>query len=67
MILWRNIEDKWVYLSSSGGIGGDVQVKLSEEIKRYAFPLTLDNEKEAIHVSLSFLDIGKKEITLFEI
>jgi hypothetical protein len=62
---WRNIEDKWVYLSSSGGIGGNVQVKLSEEIKRYALPfLAPENEKEAIQVSLSFLDIGKKEITL---
>jgi hypothetical protein len=62
---WRNIEDKWVYLSSSGGIGGDVRVKLSEEIKRYALPfLAPENEKEAILTSLSFLKIGKKEITL---
>jgi hypothetical protein len=62
---WRNIEDKWVYLSSSGGIGGDVQVKLSEEIKRYALPfLAPENDKEAILTSLSFLEIGKKEITL---
>jgi hypothetical protein len=62
---WRNIEDKWVYLSSTGGIGGDVQVKLSREIKRYALPfLAPTNEKEAIQLSLSFLGIGKKEITL---
>ena len=61
---WRNIEDKWVYLSSSGGIGDYVQVKLSREIKRYALPSTLENEKEAIETSLSFLEIGKKEITL---
>jgi len=62
---WRNIEDRWVYLSSNGGIGGNVQVKLPREIKRYALPfLAPDNEKEAIEASLSFLDIGKKEITL---
>lgn len=62
---WREINNNWCYLSGSGAIGTDnITVKLSKELQRYSLPLILESEIEAIKISLSFLDIGKWEITL---
>jgi hypothetical protein len=62
---WREIDGKWVYLSSRGGIGtNNVSVKLPQELQRYNLPLEPKNEIEAIKTSLSLLDIGKRKITL---
>jgi hypothetical protein len=63
---WRKIQDgNWVYLSGGGAVGNDkTHVKLSNELVRYSLPTTVDNEIEAIKASLSFLDIGEREITL---
>jgi len=61
---WRKINGQWAYLSNAGAIGTDgVNVKLSRELARYSLPLEPENEKQAIRASLSFLDIGKKEVT----
>lgn len=62
---WREINGDWNYLSGSGALGTDnITVKLSKELQRYNLPLKVENESEAIKTSLSFLDIGKREITL---
>jgi hypothetical protein len=62
---WREIDGTWVFLSAGGGIGTDnVTVKLSPEMSRYALPLQPENELEAIRASLSFLDIGNRDVTL---
>jgi len=62
---WREINGQWIYLSESGAIGTDnISVKLSKELQRYNLPLKPEDELEAIKTSLSFLNIGKKEITL---
>ncbi|MCP4367308.1 MAG: DUF927 domain-containing protein [Deltaproteobacteria bacterium] len=52
------------YLSGNGALGADNwQVELPLELKRYALPLTVENEREAIEASLSFLEIGKEKVT----
>lgn len=62
---WREINGQWYFLTAGGGIGGDsINVKLSSELSRYNLPLKPENEKEAIKISLSFLDIGNLEVTL---
>lgn len=63
---WRNIAGQWSYLSNAGAIGlEDVNVKLSRELERYNLPSIVDtDETEAINTSLSFLEIGKHEVTL---
>jgi hypothetical protein len=62
---WREINYNWAYLTGSGAIGTDnISVRLSKELQRYNLPLKVENEIEAIKTSLSFLDIGKREITL---
>ncbi|HPL97324.1 MAG TPA: hypothetical protein PKY71_07250 [Smithellaceae bacterium] len=61
---WRYEGGLWFYLTSSGAIGKEgVNVRLSRENLRYRLPLAPEREKEAIAASLSFLQIGKKEIT----
>lgn len=76
---FREIKGQYVYLHAGGAIGSppgsNISVKLTKELKKYIlppYPLTnqeraadfLENEKEALKVSFSFLDIGKREITL---
>lgn len=62
---WRCVEGEWVYLTALGGIGaGNVSVRLPLELQKYAIPLHPDEEREAILTSLSFLELGKKEIVL---
>jgi len=64
---WRQIDNKWVYLTGNGAIGADnVSVELSRELQKYNLPLEVigkEKETESIMTGLSFLDIGKKEIT----
>jgi len=62
---WRQIQNSWCYLTAGGAIGAEnISVKLPKELQRYNLPLNSENEAEAIRKSLSFLEIGKKEITL---
>lgn len=62
---WRKINGQWAYLHAGGAIGAEgVEVRLSRELERYCLPEKPENEMEAINASLSFLDIGKLEITL---
>ncbi|MEI6610717.1 MAG: CHC2 zinc finger domain-containing protein [Deltaproteobacteria bacterium] len=62
---WRESNGKWVYLSNAGGVGGEnIAVRLSPELSRYSLPLQPVNETEAIRASISFLELGKREITL---
>jgi len=62
---WREINGEMAYLTSIGAIGAkNVQVKLSHDLQRYCLPLIPEQETEAIQASLSFLDLGKREITL---
>ena len=62
---WRTVNGNRVYLSHGGAIGGDnINVQLSRELSRYNLPSKPENEIEAIRTSLSFLDIGNREVTL---
>lgn len=76
---FREINGAYVYLHAGGAIGSppgsNVSVKLTKELKRYIlppYPLTnqeraadfLRDEKDALEVSFSFLDIGNRAITL---
>jgi hypothetical protein len=62
---WRKINNRWVYLTASGGIGAEnITVSLPRELQRYSLPLLPENEVEAIRASLSFLDIAEGKITL---
>ena len=62
---WRQIDGNWGYLTFGGAIGiENVLVDLPPELQRYHLPLSPENEKEAILASLSFLDIGKREVIL---
>lgn len=62
---WRELSDNYVYLTAGGSIGDEnIRIKLPKELERYSLPFKPENEREAIGLSLSFLDIGKKSITL---
>ncbi len=62
---WRKINGQWAYLHAGGAIGAEsVEVRLSRELERYCLPEKPENEMEAINASLSFLDMGKLEVTL---
>lgn len=62
---WREENKNKIFLSHGGAIGGDdIKVQLSKELSRYSLPSHPENEIEAIRTSLSFLDIGKHEVTL---
>lgn len=64
---WREINGVWVYLAGTGAIGGDdsILTHIPKELGRYHMPAHVEPsiEKEAIQTSLSFLDVGKPEIT----
>ena len=64
---WRQIGNEWFYLTGSGAIGAEnVSVELSRELRKYNLPLetiSKEDEIESIQAGLSFLDIGKKEVT----
>ncbi|KFN39999.1 hypothetical protein KN63_00755 [Smithella sp. F21] len=76
---WKFIKGKPYFLHGAGAVGAepgmDISVKLDTEIQRYSLPLPppLDKQEEAadflelerrgLETSLTFLDIGKREIT----
>ena len=62
---WRQIGGSWAYLHAGGAVGAEhVSVRLPHEYQRFRLPALPENEADAIKTSLSFLDIGKHEITL---
>ena len=62
---WRQINGSWAYLHAGGAVGAEnVSVRLPHEYQRFRLPALPENETEAIKTSLSFLDIGRHEITL---
>lgn len=61
---WRMINNCLVYLSGSGGIGGEAKVKLARELERYSLPTELENEEEALKISLEMLDIAPIDFTI---
>ena len=62
---WRQINKEWVYLSNSGAIGADnICVRLPRGLQRYSLPQVPENELGAIKESLTFINIGNREITL---
>ncbi|MBI5193557.1 MAG: hypothetical protein HZA08_08980 [Nitrospirae bacterium] len=63
---WKKINNEWVYLSGGGAIGSakDVNVSLPQNFHRYNLPKQSENEVEAIRISLSFLELADREITL---
>lgn len=66
---WRKIGDNWCYLHADGCIGAaNTAVKLPSELMRYSLPLSPfpqpDSERESIDTSLSFLDIGRRNVTI---
>lgn len=71
---WRDLFGKPVYLHGGGAIGSDggVSIRLPEGLEKYHFPTPLPREdanqaknlRAAIEAALSFLNLGKKRITL---
>jgi hypothetical protein len=62
---WRQVNGSWAYLHADGAVGAEnVSVRLAPEYKRFSLPATPENEADAIKTSMSFLEIGKREITL---
>ena len=62
---WKEINDNLVFLSHESTIGGsDIDVQLAKDSARYSIPATPVNEQSAIRTSLSFLEIGKHDVTL---
>lgn len=69
---WRTINERPLYLHGGGAVGADagISIKLPEGLERYALPAPPEKSeqaetiREAIQTSLSFLDIGKREIML---
>jgi hypothetical protein len=62
---WKEIDGNYVYLSNGGAIGYDnINVELSQELKRYSLPLIPERETKALKAALSFIGIGKKSITI---
>jgi hypothetical protein len=62
---WRSINGAWAYLHAGGAVGAEnVSVRLAPEYQRFRLPAAPENEGEAIKTSLSFLDMGKREVTL---
>jgi hypothetical protein len=64
---WRQVKGKWEYLMANGALGSEaIDVELPGEfleMGRYCLPSTPEDEIEAIKTSLSFLHIGRSEIT----
>ncbi|HVN96466.1 MAG TPA: DUF3854 domain-containing protein [Syntrophorhabdaceae bacterium] len=64
---WREVKGSRYYLMANGAIGGEgIDVDLPGEfleMGRYCLPRTVEYETEAIRVSLSFLHIGKPDVT----
>jgi hypothetical protein len=61
---WRQVNGVWAYLTAAGAIGADnILVTLPRTLERYGLPLAPKQELEAIEASLSFLDLGRHEIT----
>ncbi|MBF0554924.1 MAG: DUF927 domain-containing protein [Nitrospirae bacterium] len=62
---WCKNDGDNVFLTNKGAIGGgDIDVKLPDDIRRYNIPQTPIDEMIAVKTSLSFIEIGPKEITL---
>jgi hypothetical protein len=62
---WREVDGEYIYLTAAGAIGdADISVELPKELQRYSLPLDIKDEAKAIKTSLSFLGIGKREITI---
>jgi len=62
---WRKINENMFFLSHGSAIGGDnVDVQLAKETARYSIPAVPEEEILAIKTSLSFLDIGNRDVTL---
>lgn len=76
---WRFINNKWLFLNGNGAVGADqsddIKIKLDTETSKYSFPIPPPStsqeevaefskkEIEGLQVSLTFLNIGKKEVT----
>ncbi|MCP5003682.1 MAG: hypothetical protein GY941_06975 [Planctomycetes bacterium] len=61
---WREVDNEWFYLTGNGAIGAtNLLVELTRENERYQLPTAVINETAAINASLSFLDIGDKNVT----
>ena len=61
---WRKIKGSWVYLHAGGAIGSDeVEVEISDRLRRYTLPGSKGDMREAIRASLSLLNLGPKAVT----
>jgi len=62
---WTNDEGKYVYLSSSGGLGAiDVVVDLENGLENYRLPIEIPDPVAAMQASLRFLDVGPYSVTI---
>lgn len=63
---WRHIGGQWYYLHAGGALGGEgIEVELeSEALRRYTLPSKVENEVEAVRLSLGLLDIAPLEVTV---
>ncbi len=61
---WRTINGQPVFLTSSGAIGGDAQIQLSTELKRYRLPPNPEGLREAMQASLRLLEVAPLAVTV---
>ena len=60
---WRKIKDSWVFLHSKGAVGTeDVDVEISDRLRKYILPENTGDIKKALEASLSLLELGPKGI-----
>lgn len=62
---WRQIDGKWIYLTSNGAVGREgCEVDLSPELERYRLPNTVEDLIGAMRTSLSLLKVAPYRVTV---
>ena len=60
---WRKIGDSWAFLHAGGAVGSeDVEVEISDRLRKYILPENTEDIKKALEASLSLLELGPKGI-----
>jgi hypothetical protein len=63
---WRELDGRWVYLSSTGGLGArdEVVVELDGPLRTYAIPLQAEDPREAMGRSLALWHVAPLTVTV---
>src|SRR5260221_3956382 len=62
---WHEVQGEWIYLTSSGAVGRDgYEVDLGLDLTRYSLPRLAQDPVEAMHHSLSLLEIAPLSVTV---